>query len=161
MDSAESHPDVLHPPKLASRFVRSFAVTIDGLVGIVCTAPVWWYFHLWEDIKAGVLPTFRVNVILWIIGCAAFAAINFRLLEHRGQTVGKWCMGIAIVGVDGTHRSAVSLLAKRFLPVAVCSLLSTIGELLSLLDACAIFGKERRCLHDRIAGTKVIDIASP
>jgi hypothetical protein len=31
------------------------------------------------------------------------------------------------------------------------------GSVFGLADACFIFGTERRCLHDRMAGTIVVD----
>jgi hypothetical protein len=38
------------------------------------------------------------------------------------------------------------------------SLIPTLGGLLTLVDALFIFGGSRRCVHDLIAGTKVIRV---
>lgn len=139
--------------------LRLVAVIIDGLIGIAFVLPIYWYFHVWEDVKAGVQPPLRVKALIWIVGFATFVAINYRLLEKRGQTIGKCCMSVAIVDLDGANIGAARIITYRFVPAAVVSLAPIIGPLFSLADILAIFGEQRRCIHDRIAGTKVIDLA--
>jgi uncharacterized RDD family membrane protein YckC len=149
------------PSKLAGRFWRLFAVLIDGIVVTVVMLPIYWYFHVWHYAWAGVRPPLRIVVISQVIGLATFAAVNFRLLEKRGQTVGKWYVGIAIVGLDGAKKRAAHLLVYRFVPALLFPEVPYLGWLFALVDTLAIFGRERRCLHDRIAGTKVIEVESP
>jgi uncharacterized RDD family membrane protein YckC len=149
------------PVKPAGRFWRLFAAIIDGIVVTALLLPVYWYFHVWQDIWTGIRPPFGIIVICQAAWLVAFAVINFWLLEQRGQTVGKWCMGIAIVGLDGGNKGAVHLLVYRFVPALLFPEVPFVGSLFTLVDTLAIFGRERRCIHDRIAGTKVIETESP
>ena len=84
--------------------------------------------------------------------------INYSLLDKRGQTVGKYLLGVAIVGLNGERKSAEHLLLRRYIPVSVATQLPVIGGLLATIDALFIFGKSRRCVHDRIAGTQVVRV---
>ena len=70
-------------------------------------------------------------------------------------------MGTAIVGLDGGNKGAVHLLVYRFVPALLFPEVPFLGSLFALVDTLAIFGRERRCIHDRIAGTKVIEMESP
>ena len=148
------------PVTLAGRFWRLLAVIIDAIIVTALLLPVYWYLHIWHDISAGVRPPFGVTVISQAVWFLAFSVINFRLLEKRGQTIGKWCVGVAIVGLDGGKKSAVHLLVHRFVPALLFPEVPFVGLLFGLVDTLAIFGRERRCIHDRIAGTKVIETES-
>lgn len=148
------------PGQLAGRFWRLFAVIIDGIIVTAVLLPVYWYFHVWHDIWAGIRPSFGIIVISQAAWLVAFVVINFWLLEKRGQTVGKWYVGIAIVGLDGGRKGAVHLLVYRCVPALLFPQVPYVGSLFTLVDTLAIFGRERRCIHDRIAGTKVIETES-
>jgi hypothetical protein len=90
------------------------------------------------------------------------------LLATRRQTIGKWLVGTCIVRADNdevpTLARTLSLrygtLALR-LPVTL-SVLVLAGVLphpnivAGLIDIALIFRRDRRCLHDLIAGTKVV-----
>ena len=49
------------------------------------------------------------------------------------------------------------MIGLRYLPTAVVTQIPLIGSILGITDILFIFGQERRCVHDLIAGTKVID----
>ncbi len=46
---------------------------------------------------------------------------------------------------------------RYFLPTLI-SQVPFIGGIFGLVNALFIFGAERRCLHDRLAGTRVVDV---
>ncbi len=48
------------------------------------------------------------------------------------------------------------MLGLRYLPTQVIVAIPVVGALYALVDALFIFGAEQRCLHDLIAGTKVV-----
>jgi len=52
------------------------------------------------------------------------------------------------------------LLALRTLPVWVAAQVPWVGGLLGIIDVLFIFGKDRCCIHDKIAGTKVINVGT-
>jgi uncharacterized RDD family membrane protein YckC len=85
-----------------------------------------------------------------------FIAYQCYLVATTGQSVAKKWLGMRIVRMDG---SPVGFGAGVFLREWVTGLLGfvpLVGLLVRLVDSAMIFGEERRCLHDLIAGTKVI-----
>jgi uncharacterized RDD family membrane protein YckC len=72
------------------------------------------------------------------------------LTAAGGQTLGKMAIGLKVVST-GDERIGLDRALLRTL--AGCATLATLG--LGLLPA--LFGHDRRALHDRIAGTRVID----
>ena len=86
-----------------------------------------------------------------------FMAINSYLLLTKGQTVGKWMLGIRIVdAASNGAATAVKLLGLRYVLVLLVMAIPIIGQLLGLIDVLFIFRSDRRCVHDLIAGTKVV-----
>ena len=51
------------------------------------------------------------------------------------------------------------LVLKRYVPLWVVANIPFIGGLFALADSLAIFRDTRKCIHDDIAGTKVIKLA--
>ena len=85
--------------------------------------------------------------------------MNGYLLAKRGQTIGKVIVGTRIVDVaDGRVPKLVRSLGVRYGTIWLVSLIPFVGGLLSLLDALVIFRRDRRCLHDLSAGTKVVKV---
>jgi uncharacterized RDD family membrane protein YckC len=85
---------------------------------------------------------------------------NWYLISSRGQTIGKRWLGLRIVKDTGTPVNFVSgvLLRNWITGVLGSLLLSWIGCLFWVIDSCMIFGQERRCLHDHIASTRVVEV---
>ncbi len=108
-----------------------------------------------ETVAPGALD--RSTVWVFLAGAGAFLAVhltNLVLLAQEGQSLGKRWMGLRVVGADGTHPGVVPMVVVRTLvPLAAGSC----SGLFVALDALFIFGADRRCLHDRMAGTKVIE----
>ena len=82
-------------------------------------------------------------------------------LYQRGQTIGKRIMGIAIVTLDNQKPAFFPLIAQRYISQWVMSMVPVIGPILRLIDILLIFRADKRCLHDIIARTKVIDLKIP
>ncbi len=65
-------------------------------------------------------------------------------------------MKTRIVSVrDGRLLSFGRLIGLRYLPVWLVSVIPVI-QLFGMIDALFIFRRDRRCVHDLIAGTKVV-----
>jgi uncharacterized RDD family membrane protein YckC len=107
-------------------------------------------------------------------GFASFTAMHGYLLATRAQTIGKWLVGTRIVRADNdevpTLARTVSLRYGTLAigPVATLSVLvlnwSVIPYVLivvGLIDIALVFRRDRRCLHDLIARTKVVAVARP
>ena len=95
-----------------------------------------------------------------LCGIPAYLILNGWLLWIRGQTAGKAAMSLMIVDHQtGNCASFWKLLFVRALiPVVVIAVGSIFSLLwlLVLVDFCFIFRKDQRCLHDWIAGTRVV-----
>ena len=99
-----------------------------------------------------------VNAVL--CGLPAYLMLNGWMLWTRGQTAGKAAMSLMIVDHQtGNCAGFWKLLFVRALIPVVVIAVGFIWELLWLLvliDFCFIFRKDQRCLHDWIAGTRVV-----
>jgi hypothetical protein len=50
---------------------------------------------------------------------------------------------------------------KRFLVISMLGLVPRVGDWVGIVDVLMIFRKDRNCLHDDIAKTRVIKLAAP
>jgi len=81
------------------------------------------------------------------------------LLATRGQTIGKLICQIKIVDYRTGELPgfARAYLAREFV-IGLISMIPCIGGIVALVNVLMIFNAEQRCLHDNIAGTKVVDV---
>src|SRR5262249_1994463 len=99
----------------------------------------------------------EVRLGIWILGSLVFLSIQMILLSLRGQTLGKMAMGIRIVNfADASNPCFRRAVVRRGLVPALIGAIPGFGALFGLADAFFIFGEEKRCIHDLIAGTKVV-----
>jgi uncharacterized RDD family membrane protein YckC len=86
----------------------------------------------------------------------AFVLIHGYFLRATGQTIGKKLTGIRIAGPDGKVPDFAKVILVRYFPIWLVSLIPFVGGFLVLLDVLFIFRSDRRCIHDLIAGTRVV-----
>ncbi|MBN9118566.1 MAG: RDD family protein [Planctomycetes bacterium] len=104
-----------------------------------------------------ILPLVPGNgLVVVALSVIAFAALQVALLATRGQHVGKWVLGLVIVRDDGTRAGFVHAFLLRDGINILIGVLPGIGTVYKLLDDCFIFSADQKCLHDRIAGTRVV-----
>lgn len=142
---------------LASRWNRLWAALIDGTLALVTTIPLMSYFEVWEHITQGSVPI-DITIKLAITSWALFFLMHGYLLKEKGQTIGKKIIGICIVTTNGNKPDFGNLILKRYLPVALLGHTPLLGQYLSMIEVLFIFRKDKRCIHDLIAGTKVINV---
>lgn len=83
-------------------------------------------------------------------------------LAIRGQTFGKMIMKTKIVTLDGHKPSLLRLLLLRYIPFWTSDwFLDNWSSAISLVNVLFIFRLDHRCLHDHLAGTKVVKIGRP
>jgi uncharacterized RDD family membrane protein YckC len=150
---------------LAGRFTRFAAALVDGiLVGLVIW-PIMFitgYFQRSQEDQVGALEELGMQ----LFGITVMLALNGYLLSSRGQSVGKLLTKIQIVdAADGKLLPFLRVYVYRQLWVLPLSILVTLTpgyfddliiSVVLLVDAAMIFGNQRRCLHDYIAGSKVV-----
>lgn len=93
------------------------------------------------------LPDYGVGFGVWLL-------LQGSLLYRRQQTLGKLVMGIRIVRADGGPAEFPRIVLARELPLWLVPLVPY-GVVLVMLDPFTLFGRQRRCLHDWVAGTRV------
>jgi uncharacterized RDD family membrane protein YckC len=139
---------------LAGRGERLGAALLDGAVYLVALASaVVLATALGYDLDLETSPI-RIG-----LGSAMLpvAVVQMALLSLRGQTLGKMLMGVRVVDQDdGRNPGFVrAVLMRQVLPGMIVAL-PCLGRVFWLADCLCIFGEERRCFHDLIAGTKVV-----
>jgi uncharacterized RDD family membrane protein YckC len=100
--------------------------------------------------------------VAWVwMGLMGAFLLQSILIAVRGQNLGKLLVGARVVRVDNGAPAgfARGVLLRFALPVSVIFLLNLafpLGFIFLLVDYCFMFRADRRCLHDLIAGTKVV-----
>lgn len=145
----------------ASRGKRLGAALIDGLVSLVWIVPLvgggLWRF---DSALHGQGST-HVSGLLMFLGAVlalVVLVVNLLLIHRGGQTIGKRALDIAVVRSDGSPIAVARYVFLRSLPILLLALVPLVGRLAGLVDALVIFGGERRCLHDYIADSIVVDL---
>ena len=142
---------------VAAPATRLLAVIIEGLVLMPLTLPISYLMGNFDGIMTGRQPPLLNVVAMTVIGFVIFLGVNWVFLGN-GQTVGKRVMGVQIVDLNGSVLPVPKLMLARYLPWWAISAIPVVGGLFALIDALFIFRKDRRCLHDHIAGTRVVRV---
>ena len=94
---------------------------------------------------------------LWgLIGFAIMVAVQGYPLAQAGQTWGKKLLKLKIVNLDGSQPDFLRLIGLRYGSGALISLIPVVGSFYGFVDALFIFREDKRCIHDHIAGTRVV-----
>lgn len=142
--------------ELAGRGRRLGGSIIDGMLMLLFLFPAMFGVGYWEKAMAQEETVMDV-VLVGGIGVAVFLALNGYLLATSGQTLAKRLLKMRIVSVQDNRILPIGkLVALRYLPFWIIAQVPVIGPLMGLVNPLFIFGEERRCLHDHLAGTKVV-----
>ncbi len=99
-----------------------------------------------------------LGAVLLLGGLIGLLVYQIRLLSSEGQTWGKKTMKIRIVLYEtGEIPSLGKSLGIRVFVNNLIGSIPVVGPIYSIADPLFIFGAERRCLHDLMAGTKVVE----
>ncbi len=131
---------------LSKRGTRLAAFAIDQAIGFTA-------FWLTGRLTGAV-------AFLSYIGLFGVSVFQIILLATRGQTIGKMVLRIAIVDrFDKTSPGFVRAALIRQLPLMLISAFTPALALVYLIvDGLPMLFASRRCIHDRLAGTIVIDV---
>ncbi|MEO8809696.1 MAG: RDD family protein [Rhodanobacter sp.] len=144
----------------AGRGRRLGAALLDLVINVVWVAPFIMGGLMASGVKAGTKSAGPM-IALMVLGfflLVAMIVINCVLVHRYGQTIGKRALDIAMVRSDGERMGLVRYIFLRLLPVSLLGAIPLVGKFAGLVDVLLIFGTERRCLHDLIADTIVIDL---
>jgi uncharacterized RDD family membrane protein YckC len=105
-------------------------------------------------------PLFFVGLLMLLLGSLAIMAAQIYLLFTRSQTIGKYIMKTQIVDFQtGQRADFVHSFVLRLFVNGLIGAIPCIGLIYTLVDICFIFREDRRCIHDWLASTVVVDIA--
>ena len=142
--------------ELAGRGMRLLAVIIDTIILMVILIPMMVASGYFTGMMSGARPALGTQLMWGAFSIVLFVLVQGYPLSQSAQTWGKKLLKMKIVHLDGSQPSLGVLLGQRYVPVQVAGQVPFIGWLLSLVDVLFIFGQERRCIHDLIAGTRVV-----
>lgn len=161
----------VHELEPATRWSRFAAAFVDGALMWGLIVSIAFLIGRWDEylsmLRGESADGFLQQVFWAAVGFAMFLILHGYPLAMWGQTWGKRLLGIRIVDMQGRHVSFVHLLTMRYgirdltffaLSFVPVSFLLPLANLLNLM---LIFGEERRCGHDLIAGTQVIRVRTP
>ncbi len=144
----------------ASRWLRLGAALLDSIVGGILVAPglvVVMSAGFFADPNHPNTPLLLAGFGVLGFGFLILMGIQIYLLTTRGQTVGKKLLAIKIVNFeDETAPGFVKAFLLRSFVNGLIGSIPLVGAVYSLVDICFIFRGDRRCLHDLLAGTKVV-----
>jgi uncharacterized RDD family membrane protein YckC len=141
-------------PALAGRGARLGAALLDLLIFSVFLIPgIWIMSSSDSDMGKGFGGAFLV------VGWLGLLVTQMVFLVIRGQSLGKMAVGIKIVRVaDGSVPGFVKVVLLRMFVPSLLAAIPYAGALIWFADVLFIFRDDRRCLHDLIAETKVVDV---
>jgi uncharacterized RDD family membrane protein YckC len=149
------------PLPLASRSQRLGGAILDGLLYLPFLGVA---FLLARELHISIQDRISYMVLFW--GCMApLAVYQWMLTARSGQTLGKRWVKTRIVKLDDSPVDFVTGVALRaWIPLVVTSFPNWTGTqelmnpmmVLSLVNHLFIFGDAHRCLHDYLAGTRVV-----
>ncbi len=152
----QEDPPAIANSNLASRWARLGAFLLDAVLLAALYVVVFYGTEYWDRALQQNIST-QEQILSVLFGFAVYLLLNGYLLHKRGQTIGKWVLGIKIVGVANSEILPLwKVFFARYIPQVFVALIPVAGHLLILINDCFIFTKDKRCVHDHISGTKVI-----
>lgn len=149
--------------RLAGLDKRFFGALIDGLIGLVFVGPGYAMMIAGGVMSEGSQEPNAIGlagIAVMLVGFVALFATQIYLLATRSQTIGKYLMKTQIVDVNtGQPANFVSTFVLRMLVNGLIGAIPCVGPIYSIVDICFIFREDRRCIHDLIAKTCVVDIS--
>lgn len=139
---------------LATRGQRYAAAMIDGLLVMALVLPMAFAMGAFENPEAN--SSMLTPMIMGGGGFLVTLVVQGYFLATRAQTLGKMALKIKIVTLDGNNADLKRIVLLRILPVTLVSAIPVIGGVLSMADPLFIFRDDHRCIHDHIAGTRVV-----
>jgi uncharacterized RDD family membrane protein YckC len=152
-DSARPGPSGV---ELAGLGTRLAAALLDTVILLAMLMPLQFAFGVYDGFPKVKLD--HLDNALWALGgFTLWIALNGYLIAKQGQTLGKRIFGIQIVNVADTRPASFSkIVFLRALPIQIVAMIPFVGTVAAFVDPLMIFRKDRRCLHDHIAGTRVV-----
>jgi uncharacterized RDD family membrane protein YckC len=151
--------------EVAPRRIRLAAALLDSVVSFIFAVPagvIGYRLGVASRLHQSVPGTLIFTVCLSLVCLLVICAYQLYLEAAKGQTLGRRWMKIRIAALDGSNPGFVrAILLRRCVNLAIYLFtLRLFGTALGLsylmVDMLFVLGPNRRCIHDLIAGTKVV-----
>jgi uncharacterized RDD family membrane protein YckC len=157
-NNSEQKPtqNALELDNTAPLFKRVVAAFVDLMLVSFCVTPFIYSLNL-ESIVENPFDV-PPEVALKILACEVlvFFVLNGVLLFRQGQTVGKRLMNLAVVDMNNQKLVFSMLIVNRYL-IQLAMLMIPMFNIVDVLVM--FFRRDRRCIHDLFARTKVVDLS--
>jgi uncharacterized RDD family membrane protein YckC len=140
----------------ASRWRRLGGQILDTLIVRIAWVPVLYLVGIRVELHRHRLSDPVQILCLSLLGITIFLAIQGVFIYTRGQTLGKLLCGTVVVTRDFRRASGNRYLFRRLVPLWIIGQIPLVGAFFAIADALAIFREEKNCIHDDIAGTRVV-----
>jgi uncharacterized RDD family membrane protein YckC len=154
--------------ELAGRWHRLGGAILDWIAVLIITMPAMMivtnlYFPgamdfsgSLKDSLMGADQSFGFVMANLVITIGAFLLLNGYILVRHGQTIGKKVIGMRIVTLEGDIPPFARVVLIRYILMMLITRIPMVGSLFSLIDVLFIFRRDKRCIHDLLAGTRVV-----
>jgi len=179
-DTSHRPPSVPRPPKLleketpdpvrelpepfvlASPGSRLAAQILDGLIYLILIIPFFIGLALFSENKEQDTAIAVGLVSMGVLLIVVLFIVQGVFLCSQGQTLGKKMMGVRIVNFDDSGNPGFGrAFLLRYCANTLLTMIPWIGWIYSLVDILFIFRGDRRCIHDLMAMTKVVQVHKP
>lgn len=163
------------PVEAAGRGARLGAALFNAVFYFICTIPGSLQIsrklvEAYPEIAKGTMPplgeldlTLVMAGVIWVwAGLGAGILLQAVLLTVRSQNLGKMVFGLRVVRADNEQPAGFlhGALLRFLLPVMLVIMLNmftaVLGFLFLLIDLAFMAREDGRCLHDLMAGTRVV-----
>ena len=148
------------------RFAGNLIDTVVLLVGVVVLGGlvgglVGYFYPDYFETESTPVVSIVESLVVLVIMSLSFLVANGYLLATRGQTVGKLAVKTQIVSDNDELVPLWKIFLIRYLAFWCIGMIPVAGRFLSIADATMIFRSNHKCLHDELAGTKVVMLTTP
>lgn len=141
---------------LASRWLRLGGSILDAIAVMIITVPTMYVGGYWQAAMSGTPPDLPLQLAWAAFGFAVFLLVHGYFLYSKGQTLAKRLLDMKIVDLQGGKPPFARLVALRYLVPQLIYLVPILGPIVALVGIALVFRADHRCLHDHLAGTRVV-----
>ncbi|MEZ6133298.1 MAG: RDD family protein [Pirellulaceae bacterium] len=138
--------------RLAANFVDGIAIMLAFIVSFLSLALAQATGLIAKELSPGDVAGAIEALCIMGFPIAVFCMVQWNLIATRGQSMGKMLLFIRIVNDRGNPPGFVQGVILRDWVRVLLGLI----PFFNIIDILFIFGESRRCIHDFIAGTRVV-----
>jgi len=144
---------------LASPGIRLAAQILDGLIYLFLMIPIFIGLALFSEKKEQDTAMAMGLVSMGVLLIVVLFIVQGVFLSSQGQTLGKKMMSVRIVNYDDSGNPGFGrAFLLSYFANTLLTMIPWLGWIYSMVDILFIFRGDRRCIHDLMAMTKVVEV---